>query len=197
MHVMVAMVIRMQGDKAGIKRLMKEMEMMTTIRLFSVFHELSQLQEKQMFSVITVMKKATMLMIVKNQEFMMKTDGNAETVPSYDAKVVSEVNASSKVHGQMRHEKRKTIIQTYDDDQIDSNIIFDDPYVENNGGMSDHDSNNHDEYHKIQILAYDVQREAENQKRLNNRVRIESNCWSKKHFNVQNIKKHVKSWNVN
>ncbi|GJU71523.1 retrovirus-related pol polyprotein from transposon TNT 1-94 [Tanacetum coccineum] len=91
-------------------------------------------------------------------------DGNAETVPSYDAKAVSEVNASSKVHEQMRHEKRKTIIQTSDDDQIDSNIIFDDPYVENNGGTSDHDSNDHDEYHKIQMLAYDVQREAENKK---------------------------------
>ncbi|GJR92905.1 retrovirus-related pol polyprotein from transposon TNT 1-94 [Tanacetum coccineum] len=56
-------------------------------------------------------------------------DGNAETVPSYDAKAVSEVNASSKVHEQMRHEKRKTIIHTSDDDQIYSNIIFDDPYV--------------------------------------------------------------------
>ncbi|GKB89417.1 hypothetical protein Tco_0961689 [Tanacetum coccineum] len=92
-------------------------------------------------------------------------------VPSYDAKAVSEVNASSKVHEQMRHEKHKTIIQTSDDDQIDSNIIFDDPYVENNGGMSDHDSNDHDEYHKIQMLAYDVQTEAENQKRLNNELK--------------------------
>ncbi|GJZ01171.1 putative ribonuclease H-like domain-containing protein [Tanacetum coccineum] len=98
-------------------------------------------------------------------------DSNAKTVPSYDAKVVSEVNASSKVHEQIRHEKRKTNIQTSDDDQIDSNIIFDDPYVENNGGTSDHDSNDHDEYHKIQMLAYDVQREAENKKRLNNELK--------------------------
>ncbi|GJZ58251.1 hypothetical protein Tco_0613745 [Tanacetum coccineum] len=60
-------------------------------------------------------------------------DGNAETVPSYDAKVVSEVNASSKVHDQMSHVKRKTIIHTSDDDQIDFNIIFDDHFVENNG----------------------------------------------------------------
>ncbi|GJW93139.1 hypothetical protein Tco_0172811 [Tanacetum coccineum] len=54
-------------------------------------------------------------------------DGNAETVPSYDAKVVIEVNASSKVYEQEIHVKCKTIIQTSDDDQIDSNIIFDDP----------------------------------------------------------------------
>ncbi|GJX07959.1 uncharacterized mitochondrial protein-like protein [Tanacetum coccineum] len=87
-------------------------------------------------------------------------DGNAKTVSSYDAKAISEVNASSKVHEQMHHEKRKTIIQTSDDDQIDSNIIYDDPYVENNSGMSDHDSNDHDEYHKIQMLAYDLAKKA-------------------------------------
>nr|GEX52170.1 retrovirus-related Pol polyprotein from transposon TNT 1-94 [Tanacetum cinerariifolium] len=74
-------------------------------------------------------------------------DGNIKTVPSYDAKAVSEVNASSKVHKQVSHVKYKTIIQTSDDAQIDSNIIFDDPYVENNGGTSEHDSNAHDEYH--------------------------------------------------
>ncbi|GJY26774.1 hypothetical protein Tco_0401500 [Tanacetum coccineum] len=93
-------------------------------------------------------------------------DGNTETVPSYDAKAVSEVNASSKVHEKVSHVKCKTIIQTSDDDQIDSNIIFDDPYVENNGGMSDHDSNAHDEYHEIQRLAYNVQKEAENKKMI-------------------------------
>ncbi|GJR73332.1 hypothetical protein Tco_0085697 [Tanacetum coccineum] len=76
-------------------------------------------------------------------------DGNAETMPSYDAKAVIEVNASSKVHEQVSHVKCKTIIKTSDDDQIDSNIISDDPYVENNGGTFDHDSNAHDEYHEI------------------------------------------------
>ncbi|GKF20148.1 hypothetical protein Tco_0068786 [Tanacetum coccineum] len=91
-------------------------------------------------------------------------DGNAETVPSYDAKAVSEVNASPKVHEQVSHVKCKTIIHTSDDDQIDSNIIFDYPYVENNGGTFEHDSNADDEYHEIQMLAYNVQKEAENQK---------------------------------
>ncbi|GJW52087.1 integrase, catalytic region, zinc finger, CCHC-type containing protein, partial [Tanacetum coccineum] len=96
---------------------------------------------------------------------------NAETVPSYDAKVVSHVHASSKVHEQVSQGKRKTIIQTTDDNQIDSNIIFDDPFVENNGGTSEHDSTAHDEYREIQMLAYNVQREAENQKRLNNELK--------------------------
>nr|GEV28260.1 hypothetical protein [Tanacetum cinerariifolium] len=83
-------------------------------------------------------------------------DGNAETVPSYDAKAVSKVYASSTVHGQMSHVKRKTIIHTSDDDQIDSNIIFDDLFVKNNDGTSEHDSNAHDEYKCIQMLAYNV-----------------------------------------
>ncbi|GJW39595.1 retrovirus-related pol polyprotein from transposon TNT 1-94 [Tanacetum coccineum] len=99
------------------------------------------------------------------------TDGNAETVISYDAKAVSEVNASSKVHEQVSHVKHKTIIQTSDDDQIDSNIIFNDPYVKHNGGTSDYDSNAHDEYHEIQMLAYNVQKEVENKKRLNNELK--------------------------
>ncbi|GJR34911.1 retrovirus-related pol polyprotein from transposon TNT 1-94 [Tanacetum coccineum] len=71
---------------------------------------------------------------------------NTKNVPSYDAKAVSEVNASSMVYEQVIHVKRKTIIQTKDVDQIDYSIIFDDPFVENNGGMSEHDSNVHDEY---------------------------------------------------
>ncbi|GJZ37778.1 retrovirus-related pol polyprotein from transposon TNT 1-94 [Tanacetum coccineum] len=83
-------------------------------------------------------------------------DANAETVSSYVAKAVSEVNASAKVHEQVGHVKRKTISQISDDGHIDYNIIFDDPFVENNGGTSDHDSNAHDEYHEIEMLAYNV-----------------------------------------
>nr|GEV70302.1 hypothetical protein [Tanacetum cinerariifolium] len=87
-------------------------------------------------------------------------DDNADSEPPYDAKAGSEVNASNKVHEQVNHAKRKTIIHASDDDQIDFNIIFEDPYVENNGGTSEHDSNAHDEYHDIQMMAYNVQREA-------------------------------------
>ncbi|GJR14114.1 retrovirus-related pol polyprotein from transposon TNT 1-94, partial [Tanacetum coccineum] len=89
-------------------------------------------------------------------------NNNANSEPSYDAMAISEVNASNKVHEQVNHTKHKTIIHTSNDDQIDSNIIFDDPYVENNGGTSKHDSNAHDEYHDIQLLTYNVQREAKN-----------------------------------
>ncbi|GJS75029.1 hypothetical protein Tco_0724910 [Tanacetum coccineum] len=39
------------------------------------------------------------------------------------------------IHEQTNHEKLKPIINISADDQIDSNIIFDDPYVENYGGI--------------------------------------------------------------
>nr|GFA90433.1 hypothetical protein [Tanacetum cinerariifolium] len=138
----------------------------TTKKKTITFHDAGrdQIMARDKYRVITVMTKDIMLVIVKNQKFMMQADGNAENVPSYYVKAVSEVKASSKVLEQMSHVKRKTIIQTSDDDQIDYNIIFDDPYVENNGGTSNHDSNAHDEYHEIKMLAYNVQKEAENQK---------------------------------
>nr|GEW05117.1 hypothetical protein [Tanacetum cinerariifolium] len=154
MQAMVEMLTRMQGGKTGIKCLMQEMEVMKAIKLFSVFRKLILLQAKQMFSVTTATRKVIMLVNIKNQKFVMQIDDNAKNVPLYDTKVVSEVNASSKVHEQVSHVKRKTIIQTTDDDQIDSGIIFDDSFVEINGGTSGHDSNAHDEYHDIQRLSY-------------------------------------------
>ncbi|GJU82732.1 putative ribonuclease H-like domain-containing protein [Tanacetum coccineum] len=176
------------------------MEMMTAIRLFNVFHKLIQFQEKENVQCYNCNERGhyacdcqkprihdakyfreQILLAIKDEagsnltneenDFMLDSSYGEETVEELTAVAVSEVNASSKAHDQMHHEKRKTIIQTSDDDQIDSNIIFDDPYLENNGGTSDHDSNDHDEYHKIQMLADDVQREAENQKQLNNELK--------------------------
>nr|GFA83777.1 hypothetical protein [Tanacetum cinerariifolium] len=94
---------------------------------------------------------------------IQQANKNAETVPSYDETAISQVHALCKLHEQVSHGKRKTIIQTIYDDQIYSNIIFDDSFVENNGGTSKHDSTAHDEYREIQTLAYNVQREAKNQ----------------------------------
>ncbi|GKA39026.1 hypothetical protein Tco_0731577 [Tanacetum coccineum] len=121
---------------------------------------------------------------------------NAVIEPTYDAKAVSEVNASHKMipkgaHEHKNHGKRKTVFNTSDDDQIDSNIIFDDPYVENNGGASEHDSNAHDEYYKIQMLAYNVQREAENKKRLNNKLKQQKALL---HKELETFKNRVKTF---
>ncbi|GJU58995.1 hypothetical protein Tco_1236761 [Tanacetum coccineum] len=122
---------------------------------------------------------------------LQPADENVETVPSYDAKAVSQVHASSKVHEQVSHGKRKTIIQTTDDDQIDSNIIFDDPFVENNRGTSEHDLTAHDEYREIQMLAYNVQREAENQKRLNNELKKQKDLLQRE---LETFKDRVKTF---
>ncbi|GJT04730.1 hypothetical protein Tco_0839192 [Tanacetum coccineum] len=110
---------------------------------------------------------ASVMLMARLQQAAETTD----TVPSYDDKAVSQVHDSSKAHEHVSYEKRKTIIQTTDNDQIDSSIIFDDPYVDNNGGTSKHDSISHEENHEIQMLAYIVQREAEKQKRLNHELK--------------------------
>ncbi|GKB89932.1 integrase, catalytic region, zinc finger, CCHC-type containing protein [Tanacetum coccineum] len=74
---------------------------------------------------------------------------------------------SKGVHEHTNHEKFKTIINTSDDDQIDCNIIFDDHYVKNNSGTDERDSNAHDQSFDIESLVYNVQKEAENQQRMN------------------------------
>ncbi|GJR39367.1 hypothetical protein Tco_1215051 [Tanacetum coccineum] len=141
---------------------------------------------------------------------------NAETEPKYDVEAVSEVNAShiniissmiSKgVHEHTNHEKLKTVINTSDDDQMDCNIIFDDPYVENNGGTVEHDSNAHDQFFDIKSLVYNVQREAENQQRLNMQKALLQKeletCKERvktlemKRVKFSKSKTHMKNWNV-
>ncbi|GKB07447.1 hypothetical protein Tco_0835731 [Tanacetum coccineum] len=69
---------------------------------------------------------------------------------------------SESVHEHTNHAKLKTIINTSDDDQIDFSIIFDDPYVDNNGGTDEHDSNAHDQSVTLESLIQNVQKEAKN-----------------------------------
>ncbi|GJT28008.1 hypothetical protein Tco_0908283 [Tanacetum coccineum] len=93
-------------------------------------------------------------------------DDKADAEPKYDVETITEVNASqinlisvmlSKgVHEHTNHEKLNIVINTSDDDQIDSNIILDDPYVENNGGIDEHDSNAHDQSFDIESSLYNV-----------------------------------------
>ncbi|GJW56202.1 retrovirus-related pol polyprotein from transposon TNT 1-94 [Tanacetum coccineum] len=128
------------------------------------------------------------------------SDDNAETEPKYDAETVSEVNTShidlissmiSKgVHEHTNFGKLKTVINIYDDDQIDCNIIFDDPYVENNGGTDEHNSNAHDQSFDIQSLVYNVQREAKNQQRLNNELKKQKELLQKE---LETCKERVKT----
>nr|GFB16885.1 hypothetical protein [Tanacetum cinerariifolium] len=75
---------------------------------------------------------------------------------------------SKGIHEHKSHEKLKTVIHTSANDQIDSDVIFDDPYVEDNGGQDEHDSNAHDRpYADIEFMINNVQIEAENPRKMN------------------------------
>ncbi|GKA77713.1 hypothetical protein Tco_0784250 [Tanacetum coccineum] len=109
MQVMVEMLTRMLGE-TELKGLIHEMQVMKAIRLFSVFHKPSLLQEKKMF---TMKDEAESNLSNEENDFMLDTsygedleeltasvklmarlqlaDENAETVPSYDAKAVSQL----------------------------------------------------------------------------------------------------------
>ncbi|GJV68928.1 hypothetical protein Tco_1484437 [Tanacetum coccineum] len=112
---------------------------------------------------------ATVIMMARIQP----TNDNSDAEPTYDAEFISEVNdsqidiinglLSKSDHEQRHHEKLETIIHTLADDQIDSDIICDDPYVDNNSGQAKHDTNSHDQsLHDFDSLINNVQFEAEN-----------------------------------
>ncbi|GJV61939.1 hypothetical protein Tco_1468039 [Tanacetum coccineum] len=141
-------------------------------------------------------------------------DDNGMQKPNYDAKTVSKVNASYKmipkgVHKHKNHGKRKTVINTSDDDKINSNIIFDDHYVENNGRSDEHDSTAHDQYHyelktckervktfesqTIQYTKYkgtcdELEREIRADKDTNERILKEKDKFESEFFKVENEK---------
>ncbi|GKB62644.1 retrovirus-related pol polyprotein from transposon TNT 1-94, partial [Tanacetum coccineum] len=106
------------------------------------------------------------------------TDDTSDAEPSYDVELISQVNysqinminglLSKSGHEHKNHEKLKTVINTSVDDQIDFNIIFDDPYMDNNSRQAEHDPNAHDQlYADIESLIYNVQAKAENQRKIN------------------------------
>ncbi|GKA48471.1 hypothetical protein Tco_0741429 [Tanacetum coccineum] len=75
-------------------------------------------------------------------------------------------------HEQRNHAKLETIKCTFFDDKIDSNIIFDDPYVEDNSGNAKHDQDAHDQnFVGLISLINNVQVEAENQRRMNTELK--------------------------
>ncbi|GKC57737.1 hypothetical protein Tco_1085335 [Tanacetum coccineum] len=106
------------------------------------------------------------------------TDDESDAKPTYDDEFISEVNASQidMINGllsksdyeQRHHEKLETIIHTSVDDQNYSDIIFDDPFVDNNSGHAEHDTNAHDQsLHDFETLLNNVQVKAEKQRKMN------------------------------
>ncbi|GJR98315.1 hypothetical protein Tco_0270489 [Tanacetum coccineum] len=97
---------------------------------------------------------------------------------------------SKGVHEHTNREKLKTVINTSTNDQIDSNIIFDDPYVENNGETDEHDLNVHGQSFDIESLIYNVPKEAKNQQRMNNELKIKKALLQKE---LKKCKERVKT----
>ncbi|GJT39960.1 hypothetical protein Tco_0939825 [Tanacetum coccineum] len=85
---------------------------------------------------------------------IQQANTDSDEGPSYDSAFISEVQTpspsfmnplfSKSDHEQTYHEQHKIINSTNDDDQINSDIIFDDPNVEVNDGSIEHDENAHD-----------------------------------------------------
>nr|GEU31954.1 hypothetical protein [Tanacetum cinerariifolium] len=95
------------------------------------------------------------------------TDNMSDAKPNYDTEFISKVNAlqidmingllSQSDHEQCHYEKLKTIIHISTDDQIDSDIIFDDPCMDNNSRQAKHDTNSHDQsLHDFESLINNV-----------------------------------------
>nr|GEV04461.1 hypothetical protein [Tanacetum cinerariifolium] len=121
---------------------------------------------------------ALVIMMVRIQP----SDNKSDAEPTYDAEVISKINASqidlingllSKGdHEHRNHEKFKTIKHTSANDKINSDIIFDDLHVEDNNGQAKHDPNAHNQtYIDIESHIYNVQVEAENQFKMNNELK--------------------------
>ncbi|GKB34861.1 hypothetical protein Tco_0879803, partial [Tanacetum coccineum] len=136
---------------------------------------------------IIEMRKVIMLVTVRNQKFVMlireqmllaiKDEagshlGNEENDfmldNAYDEESLDELTASVMLMARLQPAVK---LLTLCHHMMTKLIIFDDPYVDNNGGTSKHDSIAHEENHEIQMLAYTVQREAEKQKCLNHELK--------------------------
>ncbi|GKA68255.1 hypothetical protein Tco_0768172 [Tanacetum coccineum] len=101
-------------------------------------------------------------------------DIESDEGPSYDSAFISEVQTpstsymnmlfSDSNHEQTYHEQPKIINSTIRDDQINSDIIFDDLNVKANSGSVEHDKNAHDSHdNELEQLARNAYKDAEKQ----------------------------------
>ncbi|GJT44212.1 MAK10-like protein [Tanacetum coccineum] len=112
---------------------------------------------------------ASCIMMVRIQ--IVNNDFNAKSTCYFD--FTNEVHDSSSSfmndvfsksnHEQKYHEQPETIKPTYDGDQIDSDIIFDDQYVKDNSENVKHCAHNQ-KYAEFELLMRNVQLEAEKTK---------------------------------
>ncbi|GJW30474.1 hypothetical protein Tco_0047349 [Tanacetum coccineum] len=137
----------------------------------------------QLFNATTVVEKDIMIGIEQSQEFGIQSiswnkccwqnkmklkiqpaDNTSDAGPSYDSAFISEVQSSSIKDNQeqMYPTHTKIINSTIGDDQIDSNIIFDEPNGNVNSGSVEKDTHVPDLY-ALEQLARNAYKEAEKQ----------------------------------
>nr|GEX03559.1 hypothetical protein [Tanacetum cinerariifolium] len=86
------------------------------------------------------------------------------------------INLKQALEQPLTHEQPKIINATIGDDQINSDIIFDDPNVKVNSGSVEHNKNAHDSHdNKLEQLARNAYKEAEKQQIIANKTRIQTN----------------------
>nr|GEU86088.1 hypothetical protein [Tanacetum cinerariifolium] len=118
--------------------------------------------------------------------FMMariqKENTDFDEEPSYDFAFISEVQTpltsfmnplfSNSNHEQTYHEQPRIVNSTTGDDQINSDIIFDDPNVEVNNGSIEHDNNAYNLHdNELEQLAINAYKEDEKQHILAKKVK--------------------------
>nr|GEW23848.1 putative Gag-Pol polyprotein [Tanacetum cinerariifolium] len=128
-------------------------------------------------------RKVTMLVIVQSQKFEIlkfnQQNIDSDEGPSYDSTFISEVQTPSTSyinplfasnHEQTYHKQPNIINSTIGDDQINSNIILDDPNVKVNSSSVEHDKNAHDPHdNELEQLARNAYKEAEKQQIISNK----------------------------
>ncbi|GKF01530.1 hypothetical protein Tco_0028453 [Tanacetum coccineum] len=107
------------------------------------------------------------------------TNIDSDEGPNYDSAFISDVQSPSTSyinplftnnnHEQTYHEQPKIIISIIGDD-LNRDIIFDDPNVEVNNGSVEHDKYVHDSY-KLEQLTKNAYKEAKKQQMLANKVK--------------------------
>ncbi|GJS91838.1 hypothetical protein Tco_0774474 [Tanacetum coccineum] len=99
----------------------------------------------QMFNVITAMPKVEDFEYLNAIVCMMaRIQKEDNEVPNLSMSFINELYSKND-HEQKYHKQQEIIKTIIDDDQINSDIIFDDPNVELNNGQVKQDNNDHDQ----------------------------------------------------
>ncbi|GJT30053.1 putative ribonuclease H-like domain-containing protein [Tanacetum coccineum] len=135
-----------------------------------------------------------MLLAMKDEvgSNLTNTENDFMLDQTYDDDEMKELTAavqtSSSNRERMNHVTSKTIVCTSMDDQIDSSIIFDGPYVANNGSISSQHSRSFDRNNAILELASKLKCEIQKEKEHIDNLLKEKDKLQKEVYQVENEK---------